>query len=191
MKICIFAFNYFMDHIIKSLEKDGHIVFYLQFNKDADIILVQNHVEYLIYGYLKRIKKNNIKLINIITDIPVWRLEKDYYENTLAKYFKQSCFNASQKNYFLRYILYHSIENSNRGKIHLLFSNLMNQYFNNLYYNRVQYQINYKRYLKHADLNLSISRFTKKTIKKLLKVDSKVFVNFKIYKKNYQEIIKS
>lgn len=191
MKLCIIGWHPFFIPIVNCLREKGHIVFFNRFNKDIDVIIVQNHCHYTIYKALKEIKKKNIRVVNIILDIIYSHLQKDYYQNSVIRYFKQYLFDFSQR--YSRLFAIISRLNNRKGRIQKIFSNVMdilfnpiyvnqnkflhilNNLFSTMYINRMYYQINYKRYLKKCDLNLSISKFTQKVVKKYLKIDTKVW----------------
>ena len=53
LKICFYG-SFFGVPIIKELEKNGHIILYNQFSKDADIVFAESHSNmYEIYQILK------------------------------------------------------------------------------------------------------------------------------------------
>ena len=191
MKLSIIGWHPFFIPIVNNLREKGHIVLFNRFNKDIDVLIVQNHCHYTIYKALKEIKKNNIKVINIILDLIYSKLQKDFYQNSVIRYFKQYLFDFSQR--YSRLFTYISISYRRTGQIQKIFSNIMdtlfnpiyinqnkflhilNNLFNTMYINRMYYQINYKKYLKQCDLNLSISKFTQKVVKKYLKIDTNVW----------------
>ena len=85
LKICFYG-SFFVVPIMKELEKNGHTIFYNQFSKDADIIFAESHSNmYEIYQILKKIKRHKIKLVNLILDIPPWRLSVGYNQKNIIK----------------------------------------------------------------------------------------------------------
>ena len=175
LKICFYGSNFGLP-IIKELEKKDHTIFYNRFSKDADIILAESHSRmYKIYPILKKIKKHNIKLVNFLLDIPPWRLSVKEDQNSISKLIIQYFYHIIHKHYSLNRILTHLLQILNKHKTTRKFYRIINYFLNNSYQNKIFYQINYKKFLKKSDLNLSISRFTQFCFKKLLKVDSKVW----------------
>ena len=175
LKICFYG-SFFVLPIMKELEKSGHTILYNQFSKDADIILAESHSNmYEIYQILKKIKKNNIKLVNIILDIPPWRLSFEDAQNSIIKLIIQSFYHFVHKNYFLDRILTSFLHTLNSSKVKRKFFRIISFFLKTSYQNKVFYQFNYKKLLKKSDLNLSISKFTKFCVKKLLNVNSKVW----------------
>ncbi|KKM15412.1 hypothetical protein LCGC14_1696300, partial [marine sediment metagenome] len=157
--------------IMKELEKKGYIIIYNQFSKDANIVLVESHSRmYDIYPILKNIKKYKIKLVNLLIDIPPWRLSVKYNNINL---FLQCFYHIIHKYYSLDSILTHFIQILNKYRITRKFFRVINFSLNTCYRNKIYYQVNYKKFLKNSDLNLSISKFTQFCFKKLLNVDSK------------------
>ncbi len=193
MNIIIFG-NQLLAPVGNYLEKEGYSVTYNKFSPNADVIITQSIAYmYTPYRNLKKIKKKRIKLINFILDIPPFRLERrkgpkstirtsnqiifdqQRNNNSIIKYFRQLLFNQTHKNPFF-YNLLNYIENQDRssnGAIKILqetTQGLINKNYRNKYY----YQINYRNFLKKADLNLAISNYTKQCLKKFLKIESEV-----------------
>ena len=101
LKICFYG-SFFILPIMKELEKSGHTILYNQFSKDADIVLAESHSNmYEIYQILKKIKKNNIKLVNIILDIPPWRLSFKDEQNSITKLIIQYFYHIIHKSSFI------------------------------------------------------------------------------------------
>ena len=106
MKISFFGAG-LISHIIDSMAKDGHMILYNKFSTDVDVVLIQSHSYiYDIYKKLKLLKKNNIKLVNLVLDIPPWRLEKSFPSNNFMSSIRQCMFNYSQKNQILDNIIF-------------------------------------------------------------------------------------
>lgn len=178
LKICYYG-GYMTLPVIEELEKNGHSIMYNQFSKDADIILVTSVGRmYKIYPILKQIKKHKIKLVQILFDVPIWRLsvktDVENNHNYVIKLFSQYFYHAIHKNYFSEKLLTQFIQILEKHKITKKFSQIINYFLNTIYRNKIFYQVNYKKLLKKSDLNLSVSKFTQFCVKKLLKVDSKV-----------------
>jgi len=175
LKICFYG-SFFGLPIIKELEKNGHTILYNQFSKDVDIILAESHSNmYEIYQILKKIKKYKIKLVNLILDIPPWRLSVDYNQNDITKLIRQFFYHIVHKHFSLDRILAHFIQILNKYKITRKFVRILDFFLNTSFQNKIFYQVNYNKLLKKSDLNLSISKFTQFCVKKLLNVDSKVW----------------
>ena len=174
LKICFYG-SFFILPILKELEKNGHTILYNQFSKDADIVLAESHSRmYEIYSILKKIKKHKIKLVNFLLDIPPWRLSLEENQNLIFKLIIQYLYHIVHKHYLLERILTLFLQILNKHKITRKFFRIINFFMNTNYRNKTFYQVNYKKFLKKADLNLSISKFTQFSFKKLLNVDSKV-----------------
>ena len=105
MNICIIGRHRFLKTLARSLEKEGHFVLLNQFSKIIDVVLVQNHWHYIINKYLKDLKKKNIKIINLILDIPIYRLQRDFIDNSKIKYFQQMSYDIFYKNRYINLIL--------------------------------------------------------------------------------------
>lgn len=175
LKICFYG-SFFVVPIMKELEKNGHTIFYNQFSKDADIIFAESHSNmYEIYQILKKIKRHKIKLVNLILDIPPWRLSVGYNQKNIIKLIIQYFYHLIHKHYSLDRILTHFLQILNKYKITRKFFQIINFFLNTSFQNKIFYQVNYKKLLKKSDLNLSISKFTQFCVKKLLDVDSKVW----------------
>ncbi len=146
-----------------------------QFSPDIDVCFVESRFfMYEIYRNLKKIKNNGIKLINSILDLPIFYLYKDYPLNTLIKYLKQTMFNITNRNQFLFDRLNCFNPNPKKSRHFNFFRVRIQDYFNNQFRNRIYFLKNYRRFLKYSDLNLSLSKYTQKLIKKFLKIDTKV-----------------
>jgi glycosyltransferase involved in cell wall biosynthesis len=166
----------FLRPIIYALEENGHLILFNKFSKNTELVIVQSHTFiYEIYKILKKVKENNVKMINIILDIPPWRLENNFYQNSKVKYLQQMLFDSSHKNIFLKNIINILTTNNNKRKIQNSISKVIKKSFNNHHRNKVFYQINYRNFLKNSDLNLSISMFTQKLVKTFLNVNSEVW----------------
>jgi len=176
MNISIFG-DYLLKPLANSLEKDGYNINFNKFSSNADLVIVQfqDNIYDIYNSFKKYLKKKKIKIINIILDIPPWRLEKSYPTNTYSKYLRQSIFNFLHKNQFINNQINYFSANGDKGRINNFVSKIINKALNTQYYNRVFYQINYRKFLKNSDLNLSISKFTQKITKKFLKVNSTVW----------------
>ncbi len=175
MKISIIGWHSFLKPIAKELEKKGCIIFFNRFSKDVDIILVQSNCHYKIYKYIKKIKKRKIKIVNIILDIPIFRLQKNFPENNFLRCIQQILHNFVNKKLFWYKIVYNLKFEEEKNIFHKYLSLIIKLLFKTRYINRIYYQINYRNYLKYADLNLSISKFTQKIVKRFLKVDTQVW----------------
>ncbi len=190
MNICIYGRD-FLPLMGKYLEKDGHKIVFDKISKDADLVISQSIKDmYLIYRNLKLIKNRKIKLINFILDVPPYRMEFNsnlnpkYVSHTLFKqqrdqnstlrYTQQYLFNFTHKNPFLFNIVKDLGPKDKNPK----FLNSILKYTHNLFNtearNRITYLINYRNYLKKADMNLSISKYTQKCVKKFLKLETEV-----------------
>lgn len=169
MKICVYAGrSQFLEPIVLSLEKKGHQITFNKFNRENDLVIVQDHSQmYEVYKNLNQIKKYKIRLINIVLDIPPWRLNSEFYQNNVINSLRQMIFAATHKNKYLNE-KFHRIRLKNRNTI-------LKKILDTEFRNRVYYQINYHNFLKKSDLNLSISKFTQSLVKKFLKIDSKVW----------------
>jgi len=175
MKIALFSNFGFLPYIIKHLEKDGHSVIFNRFSPDIKVCIIENHVfMYYIYRNLKIIKKNKIKLINLINDIPVFRLQKYYPNNTKYKTFLQILYHVSHRNQYLFDKIEYYKPNPKKSRNFNYLAGRVQTFFNTRFLNRFFYQKNYRRFLKNSDLNLSISKFTQKVVKKFLNLDTKV-----------------
>jgi len=175
MNLSLFANKGFLPYIIKHLEKDGHKVLFNSLMPDTDICIVENIMfMYEIYRNLKMIKKNNIKLVNFINDIPVLQLQYDYFENYISPTFKQFLYHNANKNRFLYNYINNSKPNLNKGKLFNIKANIIEKYLKKRSRGRIYFQKQYRSFLKKADLNLSISKFTQKSVKKFLKIDTEV-----------------
>ena len=161
---------------MKELEENGYTVFYNNFSKDADIILIESHSRmYEIYPILKKIKKRKIKIVNILLDIPFWRLSIKDCKNYIIKLFSQYFYHIIHKHYTFNITLNYILKTLNKRKITRKIFKIINLSLNTCYKNKVYYQVNLKKFLKKSDLNLSISKFTCFCFKKFLNVDSKIW----------------
>jgi glycosyltransferase involved in cell wall biosynthesis len=175
MNFAIYENLGFINHIIDLLRSDGHKVTSNRLTNDTDVLIIEDiSLMYNIIRKLKKIKEKKIKIINLINDIPPWRLEKSHSNNSTYKQFLQFLFDISHRNPHFYEILKQFESDINKGAIHKFFSNRVETFFKNTFHNRIYYQINYKRYLKYADLNLSISKYTQILVKKFLKINSDV-----------------
>ncbi len=174
MNISIYGV-YFLPYISKLLKEDGHKVFLNHCPHDSDICIVESRFYmYNIYKIMKMLKKNKIKLINFILDIPLLKLIEDFSYNNPKDYFKQFLYNSFHKNQFLlkNLNLFKSVSISSNWKNKK--SKYLNEYCNTPRYNRVFFLLNYKKYLNYADLNLSLSKYTQKLVKRHFKLDTKI-----------------
>ncbi len=172
MKIALYSFYYL--HLVKDyFEKDGHKVISNRITSDTDICIVENRFfMYDIYKNLKFIKKNNIKLINIVADIPIWRLQKNLYHNTTKKTIKQILFNLSKRFTSLSNLINTIKPDPESIRLYNFISNAIQNYTRRSYGNRFYYQKNYRRFLKQSDLILSISKYTQYCVKRFLKLET-------------------
>ncbi|GAH22438.1 unnamed protein product, partial [marine sediment metagenome] len=156
MKFALFATKGFLPYIINHLEKDGHSVLFNTFSPDIDICIVENR--YNLYEWsrsLKVIKKNKIKLINFINDIPFVVFQNGLEINSIIKNIQQFLYNYTNRH---RLIYEHVNKNIKNRKSKLEYNfivEFINKYINIYWGNRQFFQINYRRYLKQADLNLA------------------------------------
>lgn len=175
MRFSIYGW-YFLPYIRDYLEKDGHTVVLNDFSTNVDVCIVEN-IMYMYDAYIniKKMKRNNIKLINIIADIPLFELVEDYWENTFIKDMKQNLFNMTHRNQFLLDRVNYFIPKPNKSRIFNSFAVQVQNYLNYRVRNAFYHQRNYRRYLMKSDLILSMSNFTRKIVKKNLKLDSLVY----------------
>lgn len=174
MKISIYG-NYYLPYILKSLERDGNTVLFNKFSPDIDVCVVESRFfMYEIYRNLKIIKKNKIKLINSILDIPPWKLYYNNNLNTIKNYLRQTFYNYTNKNNFLFNSVNFFRVNNNKSRYIKNFNSLVQHYFNTVVKNRIYFLKNYRKFLRFSDLNLSLSKYTQKTVKRILKLDTKV-----------------
>lgn len=175
MNIGIFGGN-FLKALMNSLEKEGHTITYNQFSTDFDVLINESHFYiYQIYKILKKLKRSHIKLVNVILDIPPWRLLKNFSDNSNRKYIKQTFYDIIKKSYFFNEQIEKILHKQEKNIIEANFAKIYQKYFTRFYLNRIFYQFNYRSFLKHSDLNLSISKFTQKSLEKFLKVKSEVW----------------
>ena len=172
MNISLYSFYYL--HLVKDyFEKEGHKVISNRITSDTEICIVENRFfMYDIYKNLKFIKKNNIKLINIVADIPLWRLQRNFHHNTINKTIRQILFNLSNRDTFLFNQINRSKRETKWQSNFNIFSHVIQNYSSRLYGNRYYYQINYKRFLKQSDLILAISKYTQYCVKRFLKLET-------------------
>ncbi|MFX1239727.1 MAG: glycosyltransferase [Promethearchaeota archaeon] len=190
MKITLFSAQY-LRPLINYLENNNHNVLLNHFSTDVDVVICESvsHM-YKVLKVWKLIKKNNIKVVNIILDIPPHHLTNQYKYNKPWWYGKQ----------LLYHLIYYHIHNNNQiKKIFDIFkkfiykkreannqkkgigknnkSNSLSLYskINLNPYNKITYYKNYRNFLKKSDLNLSISKFTQICLKTYLNIDSKVW----------------
>lgn len=167
---------HFLKPLMVSLEKDGHKIIYNRFSVNLDLIISESYLSmYKIFKILKKIQKYKIKFINIIFDIPPWRLLRTYKENSIFCCLQQFLYHFSHRNQVLRKLIHERILNEKIFPTKNMILRLINHFFNICHRNQRFYQIDYRKYLNYSDLNLSISRFTQYSVKKFLKVDSKVW----------------
>lgn len=173
MKICYYGKHWIP--VMEELEKDGHVIIYNHFSASADIVLVESHSRmYNIYPILKKIRKYNVKFVNLLLDVPVWRLSIKDEKFYIIKLFLQYFYNIIHRHRYLDRTLtqiLNVLNNKITKKIFLITTILLNT----KHYNKIYYQKNYKKFLKTSDLNLSISKFTRFCYKKMLGIDSKVW----------------
>jgi glycosyltransferase involved in cell wall biosynthesis len=174
MNISIYGGSLLRYHA-KALEKDGHQIFFNKFSSDAEVVICQSHSYiYEVYKILKRLRKNKVKLINLILDIPPWRLEKNFIQNSLFKNIRQNLFHFSHKHTLVNNRILPQIFRIEKGGILKRSNLLLDKIFNKPFRNKVFYQVNYRNFLKKSDLKLSISKFTQILLKKFLKLNSEV-----------------
>ena len=172
MKFSLFAKKGFLPYIINHLEKDGHSVLFNTFSPDIDVCIIENR--YNLYGWyrsLKIIKKNNIKLINFINDIPLIYFQKKIETNSIIKNIQQFLYNYTNRHRIIYEYVNKYINNRKNTIKNNVLIEFINNYINNFRRNRQFFQINYRRYLKQADLNLAVSKYTQYCVKKFLKLD--------------------
>ncbi|MFX1381573.1 MAG: hypothetical protein ACFFBP_03945, partial [Promethearchaeota archaeon] len=174
MKFCFFGWN-FPIWIGKALEKEGHYVLFNQFSPDVDVVVTQG-LKYIYGAYrnIKSIKKNKIKLINFFHDVPPWRVQYNYDENSLKNYVRMLLYDYLNRKQFLYdkvKNLHPSIEN---GKFKNLILDYIHRLFDTRLTNRFTYLIIYKKFMKKADLNLSISKYAQVLAKKILSLDTEL-----------------
>lgn len=175
MKFSIFGW-YFLQHVKKYLERDGHYVIFNKFSSDVDVCICESIMYmYDVYIHLKKMKRNNIKLINIIADIPLFELQKDYWENTLIKDMKQNLFNMTHRNQFFLNRINYFKPNPSKSRIFNSISFRVQNYLNFRVRNAFYHQRNYRRYLMKSDLILSMSKYTQKIVRKFLKLNTDVY----------------
>jgi len=98
MNFALFATKGFLPYIVNHLEKDGHSVLFNTFSTDIDICIVENRYNlYEWYRLLKVIKKNKIKLINFINDIPFMIFQKGSETNSITKNIQQLLHNYTNR----------------------------------------------------------------------------------------------
>ena len=175
MKISLFN-NIYLHLIKKYLEKDGHTVLINKYTPDVDLCISENIVSsmYNVYKILKKIKRNKTKLINLITEVSIDKIQYDFPTNTYYKYFKQFLYHNTHKHAFLSEYINQLKPNPNKGYINNRFNKKIQEYFNTRHRNRLYILMQYRNYLKKSNLNLSISKFTQKLAKKFLKLNSMV-----------------
>ena len=174
MNFSIYGLYYF-PYIIKTLKDDGHFVLFNEFSPDIDVCLVESRFfMYDIFRNLKKIKKNKIKIINSILDIPPWKLYYHSNLNTIKNYTRQTFFNITNKNqFFFNCVNLFKVNGKTNKSINKI-NPTVQHYINTCITNRIYFLKNYRSFLKHSDLNLSLSKFTQKTVKRILKLDTKV-----------------
>ncbi|MEE9379262.1 MAG: glycosyltransferase [Candidatus Lokiarchaeia archaeon] len=174
MKISIYG-QYYFPYITDLLKEEGHVVLLNEFSNDIDVCVLENRFYmYEIYRKLKIIRKNNIKLINSVLDIPPWLIDKKHQLNTHIKYIKQVLYNSFHKHPFWYYYTEKFRFDPARNKYYNIFTSIFQNYFNRIQRNRVFFQKNYRKFLKNSTLNLSLSKYTQFLVKKFLKLPTKV-----------------
>ncbi len=175
MKFSLFATKGFLPYIIKHLENDGHEVLFNKFSPDIDICIIENR--YYLYDWyraLKVIRKNKIKLINIVNDIPFVYFQKGNSINSITKNIQQFLFNITNKNFLLYQYVNKPIKEKRKKFNDNYYLGLLDAYINTFIGNRQFFQLNYRGYLKKADLNLAVSKYTQRCVRKFLKLDVEV-----------------
>jgi len=166
--------SFFLEPIINSLEKDDNNVYFNKFSKDVDVVIVQSiSYMYEIMRLLNIIRKLNIKLINIVPDIPPWRLEGNYNYNTFKYYVSQSLFFLTNRNQII-FDSKKKIENFFEYKFSKGPTKIYSKIFGRNIKNKFEYRI-YRNFLKESDLILSFSKFTKNLVKEVLNLESHVW----------------
>jgi len=175
MKISLYG-SFFTSHLIHHFKKKEHHVLFNKFSPNIDVIIAQS-IKYMypIYRLLKKIKENNIKLINVIPDIPPWRLQKNDTNNSKVKNFRQNIFHFTHKNQYVFNIKNKLTNNYQKREILRKISKLNKKLFDSYFPNKTLYLKNYRNFLKKSDLILSYSKFTKKLVKTYLKLESNVW----------------
>ncbi len=172
LKFALFAHKGFLPYIIKHLENDGHSVLFNALSQDVDICIVENR--YFLYKWsrsLKFLKRNNIKLINFINDIPFMYFEHRLDLDLIIKNIQQFLYNYTNKHRLIyEYVNKYFKNKKSTDKVSFL-NDTINNYINTSYRNRQFFQINYRKYLKQADLNLAVSKYTQYCVKYFLKLD--------------------
>jgi len=174
MKISIYG-QYYFPYITELLKEEGHEVILNTFATDIDVCILESRFNmYEIYRKLKIMRKNNIKLINSVLDIPPWLIDKNHELNTYLKYFKQVLYNQFHKNPFLYRYTEKFRFDPIKNKYYNLFAAIFQSYFNQIQRNRVFFLKNYRRFLKYSNLNLSLSKYTQYLVEKFLKLKTTV-----------------
>ena len=174
MKISIYG-QYYLPYITELLKEEGHEVLLNNFATDIDVCILESRFYmYEIYRKLKIIKKNNIKLINSVLDIPPWLIDKNNELNTYLKYIKQVLFNQFHKNPFLYRYTEKFRFDPLKNKYYNILATIFQSYFNQIQRNRVFFLKNYRRFLKYSNLNLSLSKYTQYLVKKFLRLNTTV-----------------
>jgi len=156
----------------KAFEEEGHNVLYNRYSEDVDVVIVQSlKYIYPVYRKLKSIKKNKIKLINFVLDVPPWRFEDNFHQNSLKNYIKTRSFDIVNKNQFFYDKISHFKPNDKKGKIYNFSSSSAQQTFNENLHNKFTYYVNYRKFLKNSDLNLTISKYSQNLIQRFLKLN--------------------
>jgi glycosyltransferase involved in cell wall biosynthesis len=175
MKITLFG-SFFTKPIINELEKKGNSVLFNEFSSDIDLILNQSIAYmYPIQRLMKKIEKGKIKLVNIIPDIPAWRLFDTNPSNSTFNYLRQDIYNFTHKNPYL----YEKINSINNWLSKKETSNLSVKNYKKLLdtkiLNKTLYLKNFRSFLKKSELNLTFSKFAQKLLKKYLNINSKIW----------------
>ncbi|MBY9007050.1 MAG: glycosyltransferase [Candidatus Lokiarchaeota archaeon] len=168
--------NTFVKPVIDLLEENGHYILHNKFSNNLDIVICESHFHmYNFYKFVKRTNWKRIKLINIILDIPPWRLENEFKLNHISYQIKQHYYHYTNKYQFLNHYLQKLKNNKRNNYFTSILSRLINKTPDNFYLNKIFYQNNYRNFLKKSSLNLSISNFTEECVKKFLGINSKIW----------------
>lgn len=176
MKFSIFGW-YFLPYLIKHLEKDGHLVLLNKFSKDVDVCIAESVIAamYDVYLNLKEIRRNKIKLINFIAEVPIDRkMQRNNPINAPYINLIQTLYNITHRNKILLDRVNYFTPDTRKSVIFNLFSWRVQGFCNTRFRNRIYYQKHYRKFLMNSHLNLSMSKFTQKLVKKFFKLNSKV-----------------
>ena len=148
MNICFFVDGSF-DSFASSFNKEGHNVIINKFSKDSDVIVSESYFyQYEILRNLKHIKKNKIKLINFILDVPPWRLQKSLDYRSILSYIKQLNYHNSHRSALLYNILNNQLNQIKKTRIGKFNKQLLDKIMNTYYSNYISYQKNYRNFLR-------------------------------------------